>query len=45
MVSLSVLLAATKLTLVDDSIEWATLVSFFRQHTKMQLWGKGSKYT
>ncbi|KAH7157311.1 FMN-dependent dehydrogenase [Dactylonectria estremocensis] len=25
----------------DDEIEWAEMVSFFRKHTKMQLWGKG----
>ncbi|KAK7414253.1 hypothetical protein QQX98_006850 [Neonectria punicea] len=25
----------------DDAIEWGEMVSFFRKHTKMQLWGKG----
>ncbi|KAH6880717.1 FMN-dependent dehydrogenase [Thelonectria olida] len=25
----------------DDSMDWAALVSFFRKHTNMQLWGKG----
>ncbi|KAI1144878.1 FMN-dependent dehydrogenase [Nemania diffusa] len=25
----------------DDSIEWPDLMSFFRKHTKLELWGKG----
>lgn len=29
----------------DSSIEWPQIMPFFRQHTNMQIWGKGSMYT
>ncbi|KAL4963972.1 alpha-hydroxy acid oxidase [Aspergillus stella-maris] len=29
------------LTYTDTAMEWPGLVSFFRQHTSMQIWGKG----
>ncbi|KAJ5161816.1 FMN-dependent dehydrogenase [Penicillium capsulatum] len=25
----------------DDSLEWSDIIPFFRQHTKMEIWGKG----
>lgn len=28
----------------DSSIEWPQIMPFFRQHTKMEIWGKGSMY-
>jgi (S)-2-hydroxy-acid oxidase len=29
----------------DSSLEWSDIMPFFRQHTKMQIWGKGSMYS
>jgi hypothetical protein len=29
----------------DSSIEWPQIMPFFRQHTNMEIWGKGSMYT